>query len=100
VKIMSAVPTSPIDSFEASTIPFDKPKPVFIRAVLPNQKENNLVGDESEREVKQGLGRVIAKIYGYRDQTQRRKFIEIYQKMLALHGTGGQNVGQNLDRHV
>ena len=94
MKIMSAVPTSPMDSFDASPTTVEKPKAVFIRAVLPNQQEDSLVGGNSEREVKQGLNRVIAKISGYRDESKRRKLIENYQKMLASIGP----VGQKLDK--
>lgn len=100
MKIMSAIPTSPMDAVGTHEPLVEKPLVGFIRAVLPNQEDDNLVGNNSKQEVKQGLGRVIAKIHAYRDQTKKRKLIECYQKMLALNGPEEQQLGKQLDRLV
>ncbi len=94
MKIMSAIPTSPMDSFDASSPPIEKPKADFIRAILPNDTQSNLLDKNSEGEVKQGLGRVLAKIVGHRDFTRRRKQIENYKKVLGQVGP----VGKKLDK--
>ena len=106
MKITSAVPTSLMDSFAASPDAIKKPKAVFVRAILPNQKEDNSVSENCEEEVKQGLGRVVAKISGYRGhpqkqsqkQSQKQKQIENYRKLMLLEDPDGQKVGQKLDK--
>lgn len=97
---MSAVPTSPLDSFDAQEAPIEAPATDFLRAVVPNHKDDNLLGESSKQEVKQGLGRVIAKIHAYRDQTKQRKIVEKYQKVSALGSETEQLFGKNLDRQV